>query len=308
MIPLKSLKRMLKNEILEIAKKLNVIVDNKATKENIIKKIMEIRDEPGELTEVVQSQNFSSLNLGFLETKSEEILQTQTPEQSRGEQTPVEIQSNNYYVGDNLQLLNAVTNCSIDLIYFDPPYNTGRHFYDFDDKFSSKDEYINFIKLRIIECHRALKSTGTLVIHIEPKISHYFRVLCDEIFGYENFRNEIVWKTGGNAKNKYKLNRFHDIIIVYSKSAKQVFNPIYFPYDEEYKTKSNVKMCSIHKREYVTTAIYNAQPNVNPRLNLRYLWNGHQKQWYVTQEKIASLCSIIFNTLFINITEYNVVV
>jgi adenine-specific DNA-methyltransferase len=200
-----------------------------------------------------------------------------------------EIINNNYYIGDNIALLNKLKNETIDLIYFDPPYNTGRHFYDFDDKFKNKDEYIQFIKLRIHECYRVLKNTGTIVIHIEPKISHYFRLMCDEIFGDNNFRNEIVWKTGGNAKNKYKLNRFHDTIIVYSKTNNQIFNPIYFNYDEEYKKKSNVKFCDIHQKEYVTTAIYNAQPDVNPRMNLRYVWNGFDKQWYVTKDKMEKL-------------------
>ena len=197
--------------------------------------------------------------------------------------------NNNYYIGDNIELLNKLTDETIDLIYFDPPYNTGRHFYDFDDKFKSKEEYIQFIKLRIQECYRVLKKTGTIVIHIEPKISHYFRFMCDEIFGDNNFRNEIVWQTGGNAKNKYKLNRFHDTIIVYSKTNNQTFNPIYFNYDEEYKKKSNVKFCELHQKEYVTTAIYNAQPDVNPRMNLRYVWNGFDKQWYVTKDKMEKL-------------------
>jgi DNA modification methylase len=196
---------------------------------------------------------------------------------------------NTYYIGDNLILLKQLNAESIDLIYFDPPYNTGRNFYDFDDKFKSKIEYIDFIKQRVVECHRVLKKTGTIIIHIEPKISHYFRLICDEIFGDNNFKNEIVWQTGGNAKNKYKLNRFHDTIIVYSKSCNQIFNPVYFEYDEEYKKKSNVKYCDIHKKEYVTTAIYNSQPNVNPRPNLRYRWNGFDKQWYVTKEKMAKL-------------------
>ena len=200
-----------------------------------------------------------------------------------------EIINNNYYIYDNIVLLNKLKDETIDLIYFDPPYNTGRHFYDFDDKFKNKDEYIQFIKLRIRECYRVLKNTGTIVIHIEPKISHYFRLMCDEIFGDNNFRNEIVWQTGGNAKNKYKLNRFHDTIIVYSKTNNQIFNPIYFNYDEEYKKKSNVKFCHIHQKEYVTTAIYNAQPDVNPRMNLRYVWNGFDKQWYVTKDKMEKL-------------------
>jgi len=195
---------------------------------------------------------------------------------------------NKYYVDDNLKLLKE-TQLNFDLIYFDPPYNTGRNFYDFDDKFKSKEEYIDFIKKRIIECHRLLKSSGTLIIHIEPKISHYFRLICDEIFGDNNFRNEIVWKTGGNAKNKHKLNRFHDTLIVYSKTLNQKFNPIYFNYDEEYKKKSNVKFCNIHNKDYVTTAIHNSQPEINPRPNLRYEWNGINKQWYITKDKMEKL-------------------
>lgn len=199
------------------------------------------------------------------------------------------IVSNNFYIGDNLNLLKEISRETIDLIYFDPPYNTGRHFYDFDDKFKSKEDYLRFIEERIKECHRVLKKTGTLVIHIEPKISHHFRILCDDIFGDNNFRNEIVWQTGGNAKNKHKLNRFHDTIIVYSKTQKQTFNPVYFEYDEKYKKSSNVKFCEIHKKDYTTTALYNAQPEINPRPNLRYEWNGFAKQWYVSKDKMEKL-------------------
>lgn len=204
---------------------------------------------------------------------------------------PNELQSNTYYIDDNLSLLKKLNDNSIDFIYFDPPYNTGRNFYNFNDKFKSIQDYIEFMKLRIKECFRSLKPNGNIVIHIEPKISHYFRFICDEIFGINNFKNEIIWQTGGNAKNLYQLNRFHDTLIVYSKKGKgkSIFNPIYFPYDETYKKKSNVKFCPIHKQEYVTTALHNSQPNVNPRLNLRYEWKGNNKQWYVTKDKMIQL-------------------
>ena len=144
---------------------------------------------------------------------------------------------NTYHVGDNAILLSNIPNNSLDLIYFDPPYNTGRNFFDFDDKYKSIQDYIDFIKVRVVECYRCLKPFGNIVIHIEPKISHYFRFICDEVFGNGQFKNEIVWKTGGNAKNLYQLNRFHDTISVYSKKGKgnfikmsQVFfkiNPIF---------------------------------------------------------------------------------
>ncbi len=196
----------------------------------------------------------------------------------------------NYYkVGDNIELLKELKDETINLIYFDPPYNTGRDFYNFNDKFNTINEYNDFIRERIVECKRVLNNAGTLIIHIEPRICHYFRNLCDEVFGYNNFRNEIIWKTGGNAKNKYKLNRHHDNLIVYSKSSKQVFNPIYKPYDDEYKKKNTIKFCKIHKKEYVTTAAHNSQPKVNPRPNLTYKWKDNLRQWYNSEERMKEL-------------------
>ena len=253
------------------------------------------KDELIKLIKLINNELNNELNNGLNnELNKKEIVKSIINEipivQNLEQQTSSEsITFNNYYVGDNIELIKQIPDETINLIYFDPPYNTGRHFYDFNDKFKNKEEYIDFIKQRIIECHRVLKKTGTIVIHIEPKISHYFRFICDEIFGDTNFRNEIVWQTGGNAKNKHKLNRFHDTIIVYSKTNNQTFNPLYFEYDEEYKKKSNVKFCDIHEKQYVTTAIYNAQPDVNPRPNLRYMWNGHEKQWYVTKDKMEKL-------------------
>lgn len=196
-----------------------------------------------------------------------------------------------YLVGDNLDLLGLLPENSIDMIYFDPPYNTGRNFYNFNDKFASVQEYIDFMKMRVKECQRCLKPCSNMIIHVEPKISHHFRLICDEVFGPNSFKNEIVWQTGGNSKNLHQLNRFHDTLIVYAKKGKgkTVFNPIYFPYDDEYKKRSNVKICDHHRKEYVSTALHNSQPEVNPRPNLRYEWKGHSKQWYVTKEKMTEL-------------------
>lgn len=201
------------------------------------------------------------------------------------------MEKNVYIVGDNLDLLKKLSSNSINFIYFDPPYNTGRDFFHFNDKYITKQDYLKFIKDRIEECYRVLKPSSNIVIHIEPRISHHFRVLLDDIFGEKQFRNEIIWQTGGNSKNLYQLNRFHDTIIVYSKKGKNkpTFNPIYFEYTEEYKKKSNVKLCNIHNKEYTTTALYNSQPEVNPRPNLVYEWKGNTKQWYITKEKMEEL-------------------
>ena len=111
----------------------------------------------------------------------------------------------------------------------------------------------------------------------------------DELFGEKKFVNEIAWVTGGNAKNKKKMNRWHDTIIVYKKSNKSKFNPIYLPYGAEYEKKNNVKICSIRNEKYVTTAAHNSQPDVNPRMNLRYEWMGNKRQWYLSKEKMQKM-------------------
>ena len=88
---------------------------------------------------------------------------------SQQEETHI-LNTNTYYIGDNLELLKKVLSNSINLIYFDPPYNTGRDFFNFDDRFKSIDDYITFIKERIKECFRCSKPGGNIVIHIEAKI------------------------------------------------------------------------------------------------------------------------------------------
>lgn len=195
-----------------------------------------------------------------------------------------ELQTNTFHVGDNLELLKKVKSETIDMIYLDPPYNTGRSFYYFEDKFA---DFPKFMEERIKECHRVLKNDGTIIIHVEPRISHYIRILCDTIFGDSNFKNEIVWHSGGNAKNKHQLGRNHDTLIVYNKSSKSKFFPLYKPYTTEYK--KGLKLCPHHNKLYSTTATYNSQPEVNPRPNLRYEWNGTTLQWYFTKEKMKSL-------------------
>ena len=197
---------------------------------------------------------------------------------------------NDYQVGDNLELLRGMPNSCVDLIYFDPPFNTGRDFKDFKDKYPSMISFRDeFLKPRLIECKRALKKEGNIVVHVDPTISHHVRILLDGVFGEKQLVNEVAWVTGGNAKNKKKMNRFHDTIICYRASSRSIFNPEYLPYDEEYRKTSSVKVCEFTGGEYVTTAIHNSQPHINPRPNLRYNWNGHDKQWYVTKEKMQSL-------------------
>lgn len=195
---------------------------------------------------------------------------------------------NNFYVGDNLELMKEISDESIQLIYTDPPYNSGRNFGDFMDKYPSLYSYTyDFIKPRLIEMKRILKKDGVIIFHVEPKISHYIRLVMDEVFGINNFQNEVIWKTGGNMKSSKKLQRYHDNLIVYSKSKKYIYNQINLPYDEAYKQKNTIRVDEVG--EYITTAAHYNQPDMIQRPNMRYNWNGHYKQWHVLENTMKQL-------------------
>lgn len=195
---------------------------------------------------------------------------------------------NEYKVGDSKELLKEVESNSVDLIYIDPPYCTGRDFYHFDDRFSSSADYRElFIRPLLHECHRVLTDIGNIVVHVEPKISHHIRIVLDDIFGEKRFKNEIVWISGGNHKSKKQLQRNHDTIIVYQKSTESIYNPEHKDYADDVVKKA--KLCPYHNKKYVTTALVNRQPNVVQRPNLRYEWNGNFLQWHISKERMQML-------------------
>lgn len=144
------------------------------------------------------------------------------------------------YLNDCLTQLNNIADNSIDLIYLDPPFfsqkkqtsktrdNTKE--YSFNDKWNSINEYLDYIKLRLNECRRVLKNTGSIFLHCDKSASHYLRVLLDEVFYNNNFQSEIIWsyKRWSNAK-KGLLNG-HQTIYFYSKTKDFKFNNIYTDY------------------------------------------------------------------------------
>jgi site-specific DNA-methyltransferase (adenine-specific) len=83
--------------------------------------------------------------------------------------------------------------------------------------------YLTYMAQRIIEMHRILKDTGSLYLHCDPTASHYLKVVLDEIFGKDNFRNEIIWSYQGTGESKRSFKRKHDTIFLYSKTDKYFF-------------------------------------------------------------------------------------
>ena len=144
------------------------------------------------------------------------------------------------YQGDCLTELKKIDSKSIDLVYLDPPFFTQKRHssttrdntleYSFVDTWDSLDDYLLFMKERLLECHRVLKDTGSIFLHCDKSASHHLRVLLDEIFGRDNFRNEIIWtyKRWSNSKNS--LQNTHQNIYFYSKTDTYTFNTLYTDY------------------------------------------------------------------------------
>lgn len=143
--------------------------------------------------------------------------------------------ANRLFFGDNLHIMRQLPSNSIDLIYIDPPFFSGRNYnVIFGDKnevrsFSDIWEggmpgYLVWLNARLYEMKRLLKPTGSIYVHLDWHASHYMKVEMDKIFGYSNFRNEIVWAYNIGGKGKSQWARKHDTILFYTKGNEWFFD------------------------------------------------------------------------------------
>jgi DNA modification methylase len=127
---------------------------------------------------------------------------------------------------DNLAELKSLPDASVDLAYIDPPFNTGTHKGDYDDRWNGMDNYISFIEPRLREINRVLKKSGSLYIHSDWHADAYLRVLADKIFGLDNLRNHIIWKrTSAKGMARRSMDVITDSILFYTKSNQYTYNP-----------------------------------------------------------------------------------
>jgi len=154
-----------------------------------------------------------------------------------------DLPANRLIWGDNLHVMRQLPSESIDLIYIDPPFFSGRQyniiFGDQNEVRSFTDiweggmpGYLIWLNARLYEMKRLLKKTGSIYVHCDWHASHYIKVEMDKIFGYENFRNEIVWCYSGGGIPRSDFPRKHDVILRYTKGNSWIFNREYKPYKE----------------------------------------------------------------------------
>jgi site-specific DNA-methyltransferase (adenine-specific) len=152
--------------------------------------------------------------------------------------------------GDNVLALAQLPDASFQLVYIDPPFNTGRTqsrtttttvrsaagtrvgfggntyesvkglLYSYDDAFA---DYWDFLEPRLEEAWRLLNDTGTLYLHLDWREVHYAKVVLDALFGRENFLNEIIWAYDYGARSKSRWPSKHDTILVYVKNPKTYY-------------------------------------------------------------------------------------
>jgi site-specific DNA-methyltransferase (adenine-specific) len=161
--------------------------------------------------------------------------------------TPVSVGyqgGSNVFFGDNLAVLRSLDADAFQMVYVDPPFNTGKvqrrislktvrnadgqrtgfkgHRYTSEVQSAHQyvdihDDYLGFLEPRLIEAHRVLHSTGTMYLHLDYREVHYAKVLMDEIFGRDNFLNEIIWAYDYGARSTKRWPAKHDNILVYVK-------------------------------------------------------------------------------------------
>tara|TARA_B100001123_G_C15220639_1_gene991100 strand:- start:558 stop:1397 length:840 start_codon:yes stop_codon:yes gene_type:complete len=214
------------------------------------------------------------------------------------------------YHKDNLEVLKNMKSNSIDLVYVDPPFNTGK----IQDrkslktirsnngdrtgfkgqKYSTKiigsksysdihEKFLDFLKERIIQTKRILKENGSFFLHLDYREIHYAKVMCDEIFGRQSFINEIIWAYDYGARSKTKWSTKHDNILWYAINP----NNFTFRYDDidriPYMAPELVSPEKVKRGKTPTDCWWNTI--VSP--------NGKEKTGYPTQKPLAILNRII---------------
>jgi len=211
---------------------------------------------------------------------------------------------------DNLQVLGHVPAGSVDLVYIDPPFNTGRrqtrtelrtvrdeagdrvgfggHRYrtlqvgsrSFADTF---DDYLAFLEPRLAEAHRVLKRTGSLYLHLDYREVHYAKVLCDAIFGRPCFLNEVVWAYDYGARTRRRWPAKHDDILVYVKDPDAYF------FDAE----------AVDRIPYMAPGLVGEEKAARGKLPTDTWWHtivsptGKEKLGYPTQKPLGILRRIV---------------
>mgnify|MGYP006171861671 FL=1 len=216
----------------------------------------------------------------------------------------------NIYFDDNMNVLNEMKSGSVNLVYVDPPFNTGKiqsrkrletvrsedgdrigfkgHTYKTkilseQSFFDIYDDYIRFLRDRIEQTERVLTSDGSFFLHLDYREIHYAKVMCDEVFGRESFINEIIWSYDYGGRSKSRWSAKHDNILWYAKDPKNFT----YRYD------------NIDRIPYMAPGLVGAEKASKGKTPTDSWWhtivspNGREKTGYPTQKPLGIINRII---------------
>jgi adenine-specific DNA-methyltransferase len=165
-------------------------------------------------------------------------VKTKAIETDRNKPTNILIEGDNYH---SLAVLSFTHQEAVDLIYIDPPYNTGNNDFLYNDSFVIKEDpyrhskWLSFMEKRLKLAKNLLKKDGVIFISIDNNEFAQLKMLCDEIFGENNFVNNIIWKKTNSPKfQSTNLGNQYEFVLVYAKEISNLhLNRIYKPFDEK---------------------------------------------------------------------------
>lgn len=205
-----------------------------------------------------------------------------------------DLEPNQLLFGDNLHIMRALPSNSVDLIYIDPPFFSGKHynviFGDQNEIRSFSDiweggmpGYLTWLNARLLEMKRLLKPAGVIFVHCDYHAGHYIKVELDKIFGYENFRNQIIWRRTNSPKAQSKnLGTQHDYILCYTKTNDFTFNKTYKPLDEK---KINSYSLEDEKGKFQTVALIAGGIQRGPNRRV-FEFRGVKQPWLYSLENL----------------------
>ena len=177
--------------------------------------------------------------------------------------------------GDNLDVLPRLPDGAFDVVYIDPPFNTGKvqalHAGAYEDAFG---DYVGFLRPRLEHARRLLADHGTLYVHLDPRESHYVKVALDGIFGRECFLNELIWAYDYGGRTKRRWPPKHDTILVYVKDPRR------YHFDSE----------AVDREPYMAPGLQTPERLARGKSPTTVWWHtivhttGHERTGYPTQK------------------------
>lgn len=219
---------------------------------------------------------------------------------------------NQIFWGDNLQVMSHLLKKyrgQVDLIYIDPPFDSkadykkrislkGKNVENDNTAFEEKqytdiwsnDEYLQFMYERLIILKELLSDTGAIYVECDPTRGHYIKIILDEIFGPNNFVNQIIWKRtfshGDSGQGAKHLGRLHDMILLYKKTESMKMNTVYTPYSEKY-IKDFYRYTDDDGRKYRLVSLLG--PGGAAKGNPYYEFLGVSKYWVYSKERMQRM-------------------